>query len=143
MSFFSTSKTLTYAGIIPFFLLTWLMLYQTDAQDIFAFLYLIYGGFITSFLAGTHWKQAIEKNDRGLQYLCMLPTILGVLIIILGMVFNPVWMLPMLMIMFVWLYRLDARLSGNLGDAYLKLRRNITVLLCTFIIISFAVSYDF
>ena len=138
-----TSKLLTYAGVIPFFILTVFMLSQSDAQHVFAFLYLIYGGFITSFLAGSHWKQAIVNKDSGLQILCMVPTILGVFIIILGMVFNPVWMLPMLMVLFVWLYRLDTKLSGSVGADYMLMRRNVTVLLCTLIIISFAVSYDF
>lgn len=138
-----TSKILTYAGIIPFFILAVFMLAQSEAQHIFAFLYLIYAGFITSFLAGSHWKQAIVNNDGGLQILCMIPTIIGVFIIILGMVFNPVWMFPMIMVLFAWLYRLDTRLSSSIGRDYLLLRRNVTVLLCTLTIISFAVSYEF
>lgn len=119
------------------------MLSQTQSQAVFAFLYLIYGGFITSFLAGSHWKQAVMNKDSGLQILCMTPTILAVFIIILGMVFNPVWMLPMLMVLFVWLYRLDTKLSGDVGSEYLLMRRNVTVLFCTLVIISFAVSYEF
>tara|TARA_B100000508_G_scaffold132907_1_gene122293 strand:+ start:220 stop:645 length:426 start_codon:yes stop_codon:yes gene_type:complete len=140
---FKTPKILTYAGVVPFFFLTVLMLYQTQSQIVFAFLYLIYGGFIISFLAGSHWKQAVMNKDDGLQILCMMPTILAVFIIILGMVFNPVWMLPMLMVLFVWLYRLDTKLSGDVGLEYLLIRRNVTVLFCTLVIISFAVSYEF
>lgn len=119
------------------------MLYQSEVQHVFAFVYLIYGGFIISFLAGSHWKQAIANNDGGLQYVCMAPMIIAVFIIILGMVFNPVWMFPMLMVLFAWLYRLDTRLSTSIGQEYLLLRRNVTVLLCTLTIVSFAVSYEF
>lgn len=140
---FRTVKFLAYSSIMPFFGLTVLMLFQSQIQHIFAFLYLIYGGFMTSFFAGSHWKQAIINKDYSLQYLCLMPTILAVFILLLGMVFNPVWMLPMLMVLFVWLYRLDERLSGNVGREYLIIRRNVTVLICTLIIISFAVSYDF
>ncbi|NQZ14861.1 MAG: DUF3429 domain-containing protein [Alphaproteobacteria bacterium] len=138
-----TEKILTYLGVLPFFLLTVLMSYQTEAQYIFAFLYLVYGGFITSFLAGSHWKRAIVNKDGALQVLCMVPTILGVFLIMFGMVFNPSWLLPMLMILFVWLYRLDTKLSGDMGTDYILLRRNVTVLICTLIIISFAFSYEF
>ena len=140
---FRTAKLLTYSSIMPFFGLTVLMLFQSEAQHIFAFLYLIYGGFMTSFLAGSHWKQAITNKDSALQFLCMMPTIFAVFILLLGMVFNPVWLLPMLMVLFVWLYRLDERLSGDIGQEYLLLRRNVTVLICTLIIIYFAVSYEF
>lgn len=140
---FKTEKILTYLGVVPFFLLTVLMSYQTEAQYIFAFLYLIYGGFITSFLAGSHWKRAIVNKDGALQVLCMVPTILGVFLIMFGMVFNPSWLLPMLMILFVWLYRLDTEMSGDVGADYILLRRNATVIICTLIIISFAFSYEF
>jgi len=58
-----------------------------------------------------------------------------------GLVFNPSWLLPMLMVLFAWLYRLDVRLSPNLGQSYRILRRNITVLICTLITIAFAISY--
>jgi len=138
-----TTKILTYAGVAPFFFLSVLMLYQTQLQDIFAFMNLIYGGFITSFLAGSHWKQAIKQKDASLQILCMTPTILSVVIIVMGMIFNPIWMLPMLMIMFVWLYRLDTMLSKDMPRDYMILRRNITVLVCTLITIAFAFSYGF
>lgn len=139
----STYKTLTYLGAAPFLLLTVFMLLNPLAEQIFAFLILIYGGFITSFLAGSHWKEAINTKDKSLQFVCMIPTIVSVFIVISAVVFNPIWLLPMLMILFVWLYRLDVGLSKDVHEDYIIVRRNITVLICTLLIIAFAISYDF
>lgn len=139
----STYKTLTYLGAAPFLFLTVFMLLNPLAEQIFAFLILIYGGFITSFLAGSHWKEAIKKKDKSLQFICMIPTIVSVFIVISAVVFNPIWLLPMLMALFVWLYRLDTGLSKDIHKDYIIVRRNITVLICTLLIIAFAISYDF
>lgn len=145
----SLPKLLTYLGAIPFAffaILSVLHYYELsfiEAEKVIL-LQLCYGSMIVSFLAGTYWFSSINKQNYKQMVFLMMPTILSLILVCAYILSPAAYILLPLILLFICFFFFEKRhLVNDVSyKEYLPLRRNVTVLVCLFLIISFLCSLE-
>lgn len=138
-------KILGYLGVLPFIIFLMGAVFFKSAPmmgNLFIAFQIFYASIILSFVSGVHWPLALKNDDNIRLSYCMIPTIIS--LFLMGFVFIGVFIYPLLamVIMFTGVYMLDKKYAdqSGWGKDYLTFRRNVTLIVCAILLISFGIS---
>lgn len=125
-------RILGYFGVVPFLILAGLnfLFPDEDGRLVLAFTHVTYGALIASFLGGIHWPFALQRDMQAQIALCVMPMIIGLMLMIVAFVANDVAAMLGMAALFIGIYVFDQAFipPGAFHNDYRGLRRNMTIL---------------
>jgi Protein of unknown function (DUF3429) len=138
----TTAEIVSYAGVVPFVLclLGIALLPGYEARELAQRIAISYGAVVLAFVGAVHWGLALagRMDWRAVRIAgAILPALLGVAATVLGGQRG----LALLVVGFglFWLYE-HRSVSGELPAAYVSLRRNLSLVVCTLLAVTMILS---
>lgn len=132
-----------YTGVIPFFFFMLLAFVVDDPTDmrVVNILQTSYATMILSFLGGIHWGQALPTSNHQQMAFAMTPTIVGLFLMGMALIFESPFVLLFLAGMFWVVYYADTKLMplDYIAEGYFTFRRNLSIAVSTILVLTFLI----
>ena len=132
------TKSLGYAGLVPFFSAAWAAYANVSLWGWSAsFVFLSYSSIILSFLSGALWGKANELQESDVSRMLLILSNVFALTAWLAILLGETYLsagLAISLIGFILVYLIEQKTQGlllkDIGSAYLKFRRGLTTGVC-------------